>query len=109
MQKVLTTKTTKPHPTTTPSEIIEKLQQNTSNQVEANRTHQLITDIISQFKLLMEYLPEYYQNLEETLNQLLKIQHHIEVNISAINFEFEELKIKVEENQTPCNCGGGCV
>lgn len=109
MQKVLPTEPTTPHPKTSPTKILQQIQQNTTNLVEANKTHQLITDIISQFKLLMEYLPEYYQNLEGTLNQLLKIQHHIEVNISAINFEFEALKGELIDCQTPCKCGGECV
>ena len=109
MQKVLPTATTQNQTATTTNDILRRIQQNTTNQVEANRTHHLITDIISQFKLLMEYLPDEYQNLEETLKQLIKIQQYIEANISGINFEFENLKGELLEYQPPCKCGGGCV
>lgn len=102
------TETTQNQHTTNTTELLRKIYSNVRNQVEANRTEYLISDIISQFKLLMEYLPGEYQELDLILSELVKLQHHIEANISGINFEFELLKGELIEIQTPCKCGGEC-
>ena len=72
MENVLPTETTQ-HQKTTNTQLIQQIQQNTTTQVEAHRVNHLITDIISQFKLLMEYLPEPY--MDNILIQHIMILH----------------------------------
>jgi len=109
MQKVLPTATTQNHTATNTTQILRRVYQNTSYQVEANRTHYLISDIISQFKLLMEYLPGEYQQLDLILTELVKIQTNITDDIIGIYDEFEFLKGELIDSQKPCKCGGECL
>jgi len=106
MENVLPTETTQ-HQNTTTTHLIQQIQKNTTTQVEAHRVNHLITDIISQFKLLMEYLPEH--QLDYILTQLTRVKSDVEAEITGLNFEFETLKEQLVEMETPCNPGGGCV
>mgnify|MGYP000885211059 CR=1 FL=1 len=106
MENVLPTETNQHQNTTT--HLIQQIQKNTTTQVEAHRVNHLITDIISQFKLLMEYLPaEDY--LEETLENLLMIRKLVREENRSLLFEFELLKGELIDSQNPCKYGGGGV
>jgi len=109
MQKVLPTATTQNHTATTTPEILRRVYQNTSNQVEANRTHHLITDIINQFNLLMEYLPDNPHEMEIILRKLIKVKQLVEDQNRTLLFEFELLKGELIDSQNPCKCGGECL
>ena len=88
MQKVLATETTQNQTTTTTQDIIKKILQNTSYQVESDKNYFQISNIISQFKLLMEYLPaEDY--LEETLENLLMIRKLVREENRSLLFELK--------------------
>lgn len=107
MQKVLT-ETSQTQDTNT-TQLLQRIQQNTTYQVEANRTHHLITDIINQFNLLMEYLPDNPHELDIILRKLIKVKQLVEDQNRTLLFEFELLKGELIDSQTPCKCGGGCL
>lgn len=56
---------------------LEYLQEITSEIIGNNHQHQIITQLILQFMILMEYLPD-YRKLENVLQDMVAIQEQIE-------------------------------
>jgi hypothetical protein len=103
------------NPTTAPENSEEKpdiagmLQSNFWKATETARLHHMITDILSQYRLVMEYLPEHQKELQISLYQLEYVKEIVENEQHQLKKDLEEILQSLNNVGNDCKAIGECL